>query len=312
MDFETENDSIPCMIMEEISSSQPFRAQSSQLVYMEFVDAETLKNFLESYTKNYQTIKFEFHHTGILAINIKNRSPSAASCIPYDSVSVIHFPAENLKRYLIREENLPAMQRIETDPLFTLEFQAITLFRFLKDYKIQKLGFSYNTNSPTAELINISSQKSSPLQIQFGHTSTILPLNHPITEPKLKPIATPDCLEFTTCAYSLTKTKTQLSYNMYIEFQYNQETDRGGCIVYSSDQQSQRCYAQALDDFDKREHSKWLFEIDPNMMKSLGLTSKYNKKGFIEYYCLDDVVLKMATYIGNFGRVEHYIFSKTQ
>lgn len=274
-----------------------------------FQDGKVMKDFFGYLTKLHTRISFEFYRSGIWGVE-RREEEKLGMQQSLEAVSTIQFPHNKLKDYTINLEILPNYNQREDDKaFFSLNFETAALIPFFKGMKADSsFGLSYFYGNNVMYLINNDTGSPFPINITFSLTAISFPLSGPITDSNFISLNNTWTEEFAGNAANLTKVKDQLLYNMFIDVQKLPGTHKVSIFVHSSERKFNLDHPKGS--YDKNRPPDFSFGIKSEIMKGLGLISKINEKGFLEFYFVDNYVLRIVTQIGNFGKYNLYILSK--
>lgn len=310
MDFGTESNHYETSSVNQLEEHiETLNIEESHLNLLDviFVDGKTMKNEMEFLTKLHTKTTFGFNKSGIWGIQSK-KDPKNVNSNRNELVTVIEFPARKLMRYNVHLDRLPSYDEVSVDKaMFTLTFETAILYQFLKSMKASSsFSLRYNYGNKEAEIINLETRGKFPLPVEFGLTPQFFPISGDICDPNLTPIINIPCKEFSVNAANLTKVKGQLTYDMFIDLQYNDITNEGGAFVHSSEDKFKLDHGS----YDLNTISDCSFCIKSDVMKALGIIFKTNDDGFLGLYCVDESIIRVSSQIGNFGKHDIYIVPK--
>ncbi len=118
-----------------------------------------------------------------------------------------------------------------------------------------------------------------------------------IIQSNLKPICKPILNHFTTHCTNLTKTKK-------IQAAVHFEMYKSGMKVYSDNTENQEKF---WGDITGPKHE---FVFKPLLIKNLACMKKFNIRGIVKFYCVDDQIIRMDTSISTFGYANIYLIQK--
>lgn len=310
MDFGTEIQSNETSSVDQIDRNMSnLRIEETNFLLLDipFINGGAMKNEMEFLSRLHGKTTFEFYKSGIWGIQIK-KDPKSVNISRIELVTVVEFPARKLISYNVHHEKLPSYD--ETKPakaMFSLKFETAALYQFLKTMKAgNSFAMRYYYGSTTMEIVNLGTKGGFPLPVEFGLTPEIFPISGDICDPNLSPIVNIRCSEFSGNAANLTKVKSQLTYDMFIDLQYNDSTNEGGAFVHSS----QAGFRMDHGVYDLRSIPDCSFCIKSDIMKALGIIHKSNDNGFLGLYCVDESVIRISSQIENFGKQDVYIIPK--
>lgn len=296
-------------ISTEIPKHSSAQRNGQLLLGTTFTDGKTSKNFFDFLSKLHTRTTLEFYKSGIWGVQ-KREDPKNTSYQNLEAVSTVHFPEKGLENYTINLELLPNYNPNEEDKaFFSLNFETEAILTFLKTMGADSaFALTYNYGSDTMFFINDDTQTPFPLPVTFSLTAIAFPLSGNITSVEFNPKNKTRTKKFSPNVNNLTKVKDQLAYDQFIDIQIIDQKGRCALLVHSSERKFHQDYPQGL--YNKAAPPDISFLIKSEIMKGLASISKINEHGFLEFFFVDSNILRISTYIGNFGRYNLYIINK--
>lgn len=286
--------------MEENSLATNGNTNRTDLLRTVFIDGKNLKKYFTYFEKLHVDTVFQFYKNGIWGKIIGLDEDGKY----YENVSSTKFPAGKLLTYVCNLELLPDYnEESPENNFFTLTFKTLDLVEFMKTTGANSyVNMNYDLGSKKV-ILSTDGDSSYDLNVKFSTDDVIMPIEGDICDENLLPIINIISSGFTEITHNLTRFKKHGYYENYIDFQIDDETFEGSCMIHSSSNKFNKVFGN----YNKDKPHDVRFIIGRKMMTALSCLSKVNDKGFVSLFFVDDTTLRISIQIGNFAQYDNYI-----
>lgn len=307
MSNDDENDYEDLNNNENASISTYHTRNNNLLADIVLTDAKGLKRIMIAMQLFHSSAaSFEFYKEGIL-VKIIEKGEKVVS-----HASTLQIPATKIYRYkcnfdILNQENEDEDDDTEKNPFFRLDFQISNFVEFLKTSSAkEEIYFKYKYGSKTVKLShNETSNSGFDLNVTYQDTQLQFPIEGKISEDDLIPNINVKGNKFASVANSLSKVKAKATYQNYLDFQYDDETQDYGLKVYSSEGKFQEIF-----NFYNPDNEDIIrFNINFKIMKGFAKLPTVNENGFMSFFFVSTDILRVTIHVGSFGLYHLYIIT---